>query len=190
MSRIVVLAIALLLSTGTAEAVSAMYAGKDASLTSEAGGTIGTVMPGTKVSPESADSSNVVIDGWHPKSESTLIYGGIDSRVLLVRLSGSGGSSVHTIAKKTDAYGDTWDEVRITGRLPTSALVANVGVVWASAQTFYGQRCSTCHTLHQPTQFTLNQWPSLVADMAHNAALSTAQEDLIVSYLQAHARKK
>jgi hypothetical protein len=189
--RGVLLVIAVLLVGAKVEAASVMYVGQDAVLTADAGGTIGTVTPATKVAVTSTamGSSSVVIDGWHPKTESTLIYGGLDSRILLVRMSGSAGSSVQTVATKSDAYHDTWVEVRVTGKVPSAALVPNVGVVWTSGESFYGQRCSTCHTLHSPTQYTVNQWPSLVADMAHNAALSTAQEDLIVSYLQAHARK-
>ena len=186
-----VIGVAFVLIAGTAEAASVMYAAKDAVLQSASGGTIGTVTPATKVSVTStaAGMSSVVIDGWHPKTEATLIYGGLDSRILLVRLSGSGAATVKTVDTKADAYGDTWDHVVIAGDVPTSALVTNQAIVWKTAAAFYGQRCSTCHTLHQPTQYTVNQWPSLVGDMAHNAALSTAQQDLIVSYLQAHARK-
>jgi predicted CxxxxCH...CXXCH cytochrome family protein len=95
---------------------------------------------------------------------------------------------VKVVSSKKDPYGAAWNQVQVSGAIDATALVASVTPVWSGAAKFYGQKCSQCHTLHQPAEFTANQWPGVVASMAHNAALSGDQLDLVVRYLQAHAR--
>jgi nitrate/TMAO reductase-like tetraheme cytochrome c subunit len=183
------MAIAIGLLSTAALSAQTMYVANDVSLKSTAGATIGTITPGTKIAIRSASSgaSLVTIDGWQPKSAPTVVFANVDSQVVVVRLSGK-SSNVKVVSSKNDPYGSAWNQVQVSGAIDSTALVASVTPVWSAASKFYGQKCSQCHTLHQPTEFTANQWPGIVASMAHNAALSGGQLDLVVRYLQAHAR--
>jgi hypothetical protein len=186
---IIGMAIAIGLLSTAAFSAQAMYVANDISLKSTAGATIGTVTPGTNVAIRSTSSgaSSVTINGWQPKSAPTVVFQSVDSQVVMVRLSGK-SSNVKVVSSKNDPYGAAWNQVQVTGAIESTALVGSVTPVWSGAAKFYGQKCSQCHTLHQPTEFTSNQWPGIVASMAHNAALSGDQLDLVVRYLQAHAR--
>jgi hypothetical protein len=186
---ILAIAIAIGLLSTAAFSAQAMYVAQDISLKSTAGATIGTITPGSKVAIQSTSSgaSLVTINGWQPKSAPTVVFDNVDSQVVVVRLSGK-SSSVKVVGSKKDPYGAAWSQVQVSGTIASTALVSSVTSVWSGAATFYGQKCSQCHTLHQPTEFTANQWPGIVGSMAHNAALSGTQQDLVVRYLQAHAR--
>lgn len=181
---------AAVLAAGTVAASSTLYVGSDAALKTASGAALGTVTPGTAVNvvTTSSNVANVQIDGWQPVGSGGAIYAGVDSRVVLVRLAnGASLPDAAIVAKQNDAYGSAWNHVRLAGTIALSTLVPDAATVWQSAATLYGQRCSACHTLHQPSEFTANQWPGAVAAMAHNASLTPAQQDLIVRYLQAHA---
>lgn len=187
--QILGMAIVVAVMSTVALAAQAMYVAQDVALKSTAGATIGTVTPGTKVAIQSTSSgtSLVTIQGWQPKSAPTVVFDGVDSQVVVLRLSGK-SSTVKIVSSKKDPYGAAWNQVQISGAVDGTALATSVTSVWSGAAKFYGQKCSQCHTLHQPNEFTANQWPGIVASMAHNAALSGDQLDLVVHYLQAHAR--
>jgi hypothetical protein len=186
---IIAMAISIGLLSTAAFSAQAMYVAHDISLKSTAGATLGTITPGSKVAIQSTSSgaSLVTINGWQPKSAPTVVFDNVDSQVVVVRLSGK-SSNVKIVGSKKDPYGAAWNQVQVSGAIDATALVASVTPVWNGAAKFYGQKCSQCHTLHQPTEFTANQWPGVVASMEHNAALSGDQLDLVVRYLQAHAR--
>jgi len=187
---ILAIAIAIgLLCAAASSSQQAMYVAHDIPLKRSGGATIGTVTPGTKVAIRSTSSgaSSITIDGWQPISAPTVVFQNVDSQVVMVRLSGK-SSDVKIVSSKKDPYGAAWNQVQVSGAIDSAALAASVTSVWSGAAKFYGQKCSQCHTLHQPTEFTANQWPGIVASMAHNAALSGDQLDLVVHYLQAHAR--
>lgn len=182
-----ILSIAALLGTVALSAQS-MYALVDLNLKNAGGTTIGIITPGTKLAIESQTpgSANVTITGWQPKAAAGVIYENIDSQIALVRLTDSSG--VNVVGSKADPYGATWNQVQVSGTVAANMLVTSVASIWSAGAQFYSQKCSQCHTLHQPSEFTANQWPGIVGSMAHNAQLSGSQEDLVVRYLQAHAR--
>ncbi len=75
----------------------------------------------------------------------------------------------------------------------TPALVAQAkarGVATDAAQLergrmIYTTRCNTCHSLHDPTEKTVAQWPGVVAIMGPRAYLPEAQRADVLAFLQA-----
>jgi cytochrome c5 len=64
------------------------------------------------------------------------------------------------------------------------------GVVTDTAQLergrmIYTTRCNTCHSLHDPTEKTVAQWPGVVAIMGPRAYLPEAQRADVLAFLQA-----
>ena len=52
-----------------------------------------------------------------------------------------------------------------------------------AGRKLYIANCSTCHNLHQPTEFTEAKWLELVPDMAKEAKLSDAEAKLIEQFV-------
>lgn len=77
---------------------------------------------------------------------------------------------------------------RVQAYLDPSTLTDDQDTVWRHAAKLYQTRCSACHAVHKPTEFTANQWPEILKIMAKNAALQPADLALITEYLQTHAR--
>lgn len=154
---------------------------------------LGSLTPGTPLTaataPQgSATRERVTVEGWSPKGGDSVIYQAPNLRIILARLEQSGLSGRTVLGQQQDSYGTTWQHVRVSAWVAKSDVVPNVSEVWTAAKTLYDARCSSCHALHNPGEFTANQWPSVLRTMAKNAALDPAQVALVTKYLQAHAR--
>ena len=56
-----------------------------------------------------------------------------------------------------------------------------------NGRRLYVNRCSSCHTLHNPSAFSAKEWPTLVQDMATNAEINEDQVRDITRYVVAVA---
>lgn len=193
---VVVLSIALTVSLvgSNAEAAAQVFAKPGAKLfaTSSGGVSIGVIMPGTELnvtnSSRKGDRKNVSITGWAVKGESKVLYKAPDVRIIQVEHEASASRDMKVLGHKQDAYGTDWEHVTIVGWVPAESVTDNVGTVWAAAKKIYDGRCSSCHALHAPDEYTANQWPGVLRTMARNAGLDEAQKVLVTQYLQTHAR--
>jgi len=154
---------------------------------------LGLVTPGTALAVGQADAGNpesdvVRISGWTMEGASSVIYEAPDLRIKLATLSRFPGSCLTIDGSQTDPYGNKWQRVTISGRVEKRGVVADVRTVWRQASKLYAAKCSRCHGLHHPSQFTANQWPGILQTMAKNAGLQEEQKALIEKYLQTHAR--
>lgn len=156
---------------------------------------IGTVTPGTSLTIEKTDKSSsraeVELDGWSQKGGEGVIFQQPGVRIIIARLDQPGKLSTRTVTdKKTDSYGTTWEHVKLMAWVAESALVPHVSQVWEAGKQIYTAHCSTCHALHDPGEFTANQWPGELRAMAPRAGLTAAQLALVTRYLQANARNQ
>ena len=160
---------------------------------STTGTKIGEIMPGTGVAPAKAGTSRatITIDGWSIQGADPVIYSAVGERIILATLDASDASALahrKTLGHKSDPYGTRWNHVQISVAVDTSQLTPRVASVWSAAHSLYAARCSACHALHSPTEFTANQWPNILTIMTKNAALDPSQAALVRQYLQTHAR--
>lgn len=77
----------------------------------------------------------------------------------------------------------------MSGYVPSAGLTPDQESVWAAAKALFSKRCSACHALHHTTEFTANQWPTILKTMTKNAALQPDQAALVTQYLQTHAKQ-
>lgn len=56
-----------------------------------------------------------------------------------------------------------------------------------NGRKLYVNRCSGCHTLHGPAQFSSRDWPQIVLDMQSNAEINEDQARDVTRYLVALA---
>ena len=52
----------------------------------------------------------------------------------------------------------------------------------------YESSCNKCHALYMPASYGVEEWPFYVRKYGRKARLSVDERDLVLSYLQAHAR--
>ena len=155
----------------------------------QGGDVLGMVDPGTSLQANGSGArSAVTLDGWSPDGAESIVYAAVGQRVVLATMNAPALTNRSVLSKTTDAYGKAWSDVQFSGWVDSTHLVPSVDTVWQSAQQLYATRCSACHSLHKPTEFTANQWPGILQVMVKNAALEPTQAALITRYLQAHAR--
>ena len=150
----------------------------------------GSLTPGTPVTPAGGGASlvQVTLDGWSLAGAGSVVYAMLGERIILATLTAGGTAGRKVVGESKDSYGNAWRHVEISGWVRKEALVPDVGVVWAAAEKLYDARCSACHALHEPTEFTANQWPPILHTMVKNAALDPEQAALVTKYLQMHAK--
>jgi hypothetical protein len=51
----------------------------------------------------------------------------------------------------------------------------------------YISSCSSCHSLHLPSQFTPKEWEKIMVEMQPKAKIGDARRDSIMTYLSAYA---
>ncbi len=154
---------------------------------------IGSISPGTAVAlngaPQRAGARDgVSVDGWSAQGAESVVDVAVGQRIVLTTLSAEAVSQETTIETQRDSYGTVWKHVKLAGFVGSEHLVPDVATVWTSAQKLYSTRCTACHALHAPTEFTANQWPGVLRTMVRNAALDPEEAALVTRYLQAHAR--
>lgn len=76
-------------------------------------------------------------------------------------------------------------------RVPTEADAQRGAARWASYDSLqlyagykkYITKCSSCHSLYKPEQFTLDKWASLYPEMAQDARLDSSEKELVWKYI-------
>lgn len=190
----VVIAVGLtLLTSAAAQSAKTIYANTTAPLLAAAGGkSSGSVLPGTPLTVlgTSGADSHVQIDGWVIQGSATVVFQDVGLHVMLVTLDASAKVDFKVLKTQKDAYGTTWQHVDLDGWVATKDTASSIDTVWKAAENIYDSRCSACHALHDPDEFTANQWPGVLKVMGQNAALDQQDLNLVTRYLQANAKSQ
>lgn len=169
------------------------YAGTKAPLTTDADGkAFGSVTPGTplRIVGHTGDRAEVRIDGWSMTGAEQIVFAAKGQRIALAHLSATDVPNRKVTERGKDIYGIDWQHVVVTGWVPTGDLVGDVSVVWQVADALYKKRCTACHALHQPREFTANQWPHILKIMEKRAGFTPTQAALVTQFIQTHAAKQ
>lgn len=152
------------------------------------GQALGRITPATPLTVVKTQGSDVdvTLSGWSPKGYATIVFRKPGQRIVDAQLDKS--APLKVIATTKDDYGDVWQHVQLSGWMHKSDLTQHLGKVWKKAHKLYSHQCSQCHSLHAPSEFTANQWPSLLKVMGQRANLSKQQHALITKYVQMHAK--
>lgn len=151
------------------------------------GKTIGSVGPGAALTvvADSGASTHVTVTGFAAQSAPGTVYAYADRHIVV--LSGFTGKAVNGATQSVG--GTPYVAVTIDGWVASNALAPDAATVWKAASALYQQKCSTCHSLRPPTDYTANQWPALMKAQADNAGLDPGQTALITAYLQTQSGK-
>lgn len=118
------------------------------------------------------------------------IQNSISNGEIYVEFNDENKSNFNIIKEVEDDYGEIWYESEGTYEVSSQALSDNNQELYDKAKTLYEQTCSSCHILHEPTNFTANQWPAELNIMIDSSyvALEKDDLDLILKYLQHNAK--
>jgi trimethylamine-N-oxide reductase cytochrome c-type subunit TorC len=188
----VIVGLLLTAATAGAQTVTTLYAATAAPLFRDGTGQQmeGSITPGTPVEVAANATQSfvaVTLRGWSQQGNATTLFAAPGQRIVLAQLA-AGEPAPKILATRKDAYDNVWNQVEIAGFVKADALVADQKTVWAKAEKLYSTRCSACHALHHPDEFTANQWPKILATMTKNAALQPAEAALVTQYLQSQAK--
>ena len=154
------------------------------------GAVIAKVMPGTAlgVMAKKGDWLEVTVEGWSPAGGERYLFKEIGQRIRLAKMTEQGLAKRKVIGEKKDDYENTWQKARLTGWVEAARTSPDIDGVWKAASALFHKRCTRCHALHRPTEFTANQWPSILKIMTVRAGLSADRKALVTQYLQTHAK--
>ena len=141
-----------------------------------------------RVLDEKDGQMKVEITGWSPEGGEKYLFIEMGQRIRLAKITDQGLEGRKVIAQKEDYYESVWQDVRLTGWIAKKDISEDIKAIWKTARHLFHQRCTRCHALHRPTEFTANQWPSILKIMTVRAGLSEGKKALIVQYMQTHAK--
>ncbi len=174
-----------------ADAAAVSYVKTLAELHAGPGGpVIATVQPGTPVTvlATKGTATEIELSGWSPMGGAKYIFKDAGERIGRATLTDEGVAKRIVAGTKDDAWESTWENAKVDGWIDTADLVPDLGTVWDDAGSLYYSRCSRCHSLRKPREFTANQWPSVLKIMTARAGFTKDQAALVTALLQNHAR--
>lgn len=154
------------------------------------GGELGTLLPGTPLKALADDGARVRIElkGWALVAYRSLVTSGLGERLTFARLNERGQAAREVLGETEDPYGESWEEVRLTGWAAKAGLADSIAPVWALADEVFQTLCNACHVAPAPDTYTANQWPGMIGNMVENAGLMGDELVLVRQHLQTHAR--
>ena len=57
------------------------------------------------------------------------------------------------------------------------------------ARELYANKCTACHRLHRPSEYSKEKWPAILDRMAVKAKLAPEEDDELRQYLLSRARR-
>jgi cytochrome c553 len=178
---------------GAAETPATQYVNTIAILHARGGGpAIGRIMPATPVIVHATKGAHVKVEvtGWSPMGGARYLFKDVGLRIRWAVLTEQGVAKRTVVGKKDDKWESTWEQARVTGWIDRKDIVPDIDTIWEEASKLYFSRCSRCHSLRRPREFTANQWPSVLKIMTVRAGFSPVQAATVTALLQNHGRNQ
>ena len=81
-----------------------------------------------------------------------------------------------------------WKDVTLEGWVKDKGLAPRLDDLWTPAWELFSTRCTVCHQRRIPEKYTANQWRSLLKVMGPRTGLPKPKQQLILAFLQYHAK--
>lgn len=145
----------------------------------------GRILPTSKVEilEKVGDKIKVQIEGFVKNGRENAVYFVPKKRILVAALKKGGGYKLKSISQDGD-----WKKVSFTAYTKNDKLTKDLPTLNKEAHKLFSENCGLCHALHPTTEFTANQWPSMIKAMKSRTPLTKDQVFLVTQYLQKHAK--
>ncbi len=153
------------------------------------GDELAEVMPGTPLTVVRSSGFKVEVEirGWSLKAYPVALSVAVGQRIILAKLTKAGVATQQVTGEGEDDYGESWQEVRITGLSDKALLVGDVSTVWELADKFYVMKCGVCHSPQFPIEYPAYQWLGILSYMAEFSNLNKKGLKLVQAYVQHNA---
>lgn len=150
----------------------------------------GRLLPTSKINilEKNGDQIKVEIEGFMQTGVTNAIYFVKGKRILVAGLSKSGNFEIKKLSTSKDEDGVEWEKVILTAYTKDDNLTKDLNSLYSSAEVIFKDNCAICHPAHPVTEFTANQWPSMLKAMINRTAMTKPQSYLVTQYLQKHAK--
>lgn len=130
----------------------------------------------------------VAVAGWVREGAERVVFAYPGKRILLAQLAPDVAAQLEPTGQEVDPETSiTWNRVRVEGWIEQGSVGTDLDLVWADAWALFSERCTACHERRVPSNYTANQWVSLIKVMGPRAGLPKPDQQLILTFLQHHA---
>lgn len=145
----------------------------------------GRLLPTSKVEvlEKIGDKVKIKIEGYVKKGRENAVYFVPKKRILVSALKKGSGYKLTTLSKDGE-----WEKVSFEAYTKNDNFTKDLKALYANANKLFSENCGLCHALHPTTEFTANQWPSMIKAMKSRTPLTKDQNFLVTQYLQKHSR--
>lgn len=131
----------------------------------------------------------VGLRGWHQAGAERVLYALPGKRILTLVLGRTAVEQLRPLGTLTgEDTGITWREAAFEGWIKDEAVTADLDTIWSAAWELFTTRCTVCHQRRIPDMYTANQWGALLKIMGPRTGLPKDDQQLILKYLQNHAK--
>lgn len=131
----------------------------------------------------------VAFRGWYRDGAARVLYALPGKRIFMLALKKKNIDKLHRLDSVTDPDTDiTWHGAAVEGWVPEKAVTGELEEIWAAAWDLFATKCTVCHQQRIPHKYTANQWVSLIKVMGPRTGLPKTKQQLILKYLQYHAK--
>jgi nitrate/TMAO reductase-like tetraheme cytochrome c subunit len=182
----------LAFSTACLYASETMYTSSVKNLfeSSDSSSSKGRLLPTSKVKvlETKGDNIKIELEGFMQEGIDNAVYFSQGKRILVAGLSKKSKFDFKTISTNKDENGVEWKKVTFTAFTKNDNLTEDLDSLYTKAQTIFNNNCAMCHPGHATSEFTANQWPSIVKSMITRTAMTKDENYLVTQYLQKHAK--
>lgn len=159
--------------------------------------TQGRLIGGAKIEilAEEGELIRFQLTGWQPETVESLIYEEKGNFILMAQLE-SEDEELSSLIIKKEVEGDyrssqNWRPLTLTAWTDKTHLNLSSEELIAYSAKRFEEACTGCHhRVHPATKYLPNQWIGILSSNRHHIeALAPDEYDLILNYLQHHARK-
>lgn len=131
----------------------------------------------------------ISLKGWYQEGAKRVLYALPGKRIFTLVLGRSAAAEPRDLTSQTDGdTGLTWTEAVFEGWIQDQAITDDLDSIWSAAWDLFATRCTVCHQRRIPDKYTANQWGALLKVMGPRTGLPKDDQQLILKYLQHHAR--
>ena len=151
---------------------------------------LATLYGGTplKILKQEGDWLQVAIEGWD-REEGSQIFIDFNRAVPLAKMSFDGMDQIEKLGSKLEPeYELTWNNIKLTGWVPRSALGPSEKQFWNYVTGLYELDCNWCHQTYPRDQWIMFDWRNNLKEMRRYTNLSQEQLQLVSNWVLRGAR--
>lgn len=150
---------------------------------------VGRLLPTAEVKTlgEIDGKVEVEISGWIEDGVPSAVYFVPNRRILVAGINKSTKFDF-TVLDSIQDGGKKWLQIKAKFLSEKDGFSEDLEAMYKSAEEMYQTNCAICHKLHEKTEFSANQWPSMINSMLSRTAISKDESYLLIQYLQKNAK--